>query len=203
MGGWLYSKGSTGWTSIGSEELQEKDVWDCFQHERVKELSSSTVQQESAASSCVLRLMPTAAKMIPRTSSNQNPPPTHEPKIIQHSAPVIIPDWSKIYQTGSNQVTTYTPPFLSDNYDHSSQAEDEGCGFVRGGWDSGGEDEKEDDEFDDGLILPPHEWLGRRKISGSKIFSVSVFEGAGTTLKWRDLSRLRNAVWTKTGFLEL
>lgn len=43
--------------------------------------------------------------------------------------------------------------------------------------------------------LPPHEYLARTRGS-----SFSVHEGIGRTLKGRDLSRLRNAVWKQTGF---
>ncbi|KAJ7947813.1 Senescence regulator [Quillaja saponaria] len=43
--------------------------------------------------------------------------------------------------------------------------------------------------------VPPHEFLARTRIA-----SFSVQEGAGRTLKGRDLSRVRNAIWAKTGF---
>lgn len=47
------------------------------------------------------------------------------------------------------------------------------------------------------VMMPPHQVIARKQLS-----SFSVFEGAGRTLKGRDLSRVRNAVLTKTGFLE-
>ncbi|KAL8462525.1 hypothetical protein ACS0TY_033528 [Phlomoides rotata] len=47
------------------------------------------------------------------------------------------------------------------------------------------------------MTIPPHEWIARKSAS-----SFSVCEGAGRTLKGRDLSRVRNDVLTKTGFLE-
>ncbi|CAI0540623.1 unnamed protein product [Linum tenue] len=34
----------------------------------------------------------------------------------------------------------------------------------------------------------------------TRIASFSVHEGVGRTLKGRDLSRVRNAIWEKTGF---
>ncbi|XP_023770919.1 uncharacterized protein LOC111919576 [Lactuca sativa] len=43
--------------------------------------------------------------------------------------------------------------------------------------------------------LPPHEYLSRIRSA-----SLSVHEGVGRTLKGRDLSRLRNAIWKQTGF---
>ncbi|KAE8646053.1 hypothetical protein Csa_016442 [Cucumis sativus] len=49
--------------------------------------------------------------------------------------------------------------------------------------------------------VPPHELIAKR-LARAQISSFSVFEGAGRTLKGRDLSKVRNAVLTKTGFLE-
>lgn len=60
----------------------------------------------------------------------------------------------------------------------------------------GGEDEVE--EEGDGMI-PPHEYVARQ-LARSRIVSFSVHEGVGRTLKGRDLSRVRNAIWKKTGF---
>lgn len=54
----------------------------------------------------------------------------------------------------------------------------------------------EDDEREEEM-LPPHEIVAR-----SQIATFSVFEGLGRTLKGRDLRRVRNAVWQKTGFLD-
>lgn len=47
--------------------------------------------------------------------------------------------------------------------------------------------------------FPPHEFLARRRKLGTTA-SFSVHEGIGRTLKGRDLSRVRNAVWKQTGF---
>ncbi|CAA0834071.1 Protein of unknown function- DUF584 [Striga hermonthica] len=46
-------------------------------------------------------------------------------------------------------------------------------------------------------LVPPHEFLARNWTA-----SLSVEEGVGRTLKGRDLSRVRNAIWQKTGFLD-
>lgn len=52
---------------------------------------------------------------------------------------------------------------------------------------------------DDGeTVVPPHEVAARRAAAAA-----SVMEGAGRTLKGRDLRRVRNAVWRTTGFLDL
>uniref|UniRef100_A0A0D9W7Q4 Senescence regulator n=1 Tax=Leersia perrieri TaxID=77586 RepID=A0A0D9W7Q4_9ORYZ len=57
-----------------------------------------------------------------------------------------------------------------------------------------GDEEEEDDE----LVVPPHEMAALRAAAAA-----SVMEGAGRTLKGRDLRRVRNAVWRTTGFLDL
>ncbi|CAL5015668.1 unnamed protein product [Urochloa decumbens] len=57
----------------------------------------------------------------------------------------------------------------------------------------------EGDDDDDGEpVVPPHEVAARRAAAAA-----SVMEGAGRTLKGRDLRRVRNAVWRTTGFLDL
>jgi hypothetical protein len=58
-----------------------------------------------------------------------------------------------------------------------------------------GLDEESDEE---GERVPPHVLAARRRARSS-----SVLEGAGRTLKGRDLRRLRNAVLQQTGFLDL
>ncbi|KAI3461432.1 hypothetical protein Pfo_018095 [Paulownia fortunei] len=61
--------------------------------------------------------------------------------------------------------------------------------------------DSDDDDYDEeaaeenGNRIPPHELLARTRIA-----SFSVHEGIGRTLKGRDLSRVRNAIWQKTGF---
>ncbi|XP_057779126.1 protein S40-4-like [Salvia miltiorrhiza] len=54
-------------------------------------------------------------------------------------------------------------------------------------------DEDADDEENE--RMPPHEYLARTRVA-----SLSVHEGIGRTLKGRDLSSLRNAIWKQTGF---
>ncbi|VVB11407.1 unnamed protein product [Arabis nemorensis] len=54
-------------------------------------------------------------------------------------------------------------------------------------------------DVDDNEIVSPEEYFMRRSRSSS---SSSVMEGVGRKLKGRDLSKVRNAVLKKTGFLE-
>ncbi|KAJ4971345.1 hypothetical protein NE237_004444 [Protea cynaroides] len=88
------------------------------------------------------------------------------------SLPVNIPDWSKI---------------LKEDY--------------RGNSRRGIDGDFDDDDDDDGeeSRIPPHEFLARQ-LARNGVASFSVHEGIGRTLKGRDLSKVRNAIWEKTGF---
>lgn len=69
---------------------------------------------------------------------------------------------------------------------------------LRGG--SGGPppDPEVEDDSSETEWLPPHEYLARAH--GRSAATSSVLEGAGRTLKGRDMSRVRDAVWSQTGF---
>ncbi|KAL5221695.1 hypothetical protein ABZP36_026408 [Zizania latifolia] len=60
---------------------------------------------------------------------------------------------------------------------------------------------KAEDDDEEEEMLPPHEMVARRRARDSLMTTFSVLEGAGRTLKGRDLRQVRNAVWRKTGFL--
>ncbi|KAM0845350.1 hypothetical protein ACQ4PT_056433 [Festuca glaucescens] len=60
------------------------------------------------------------------------------------------------------------------------------------------EESEDEDEQDGEEMVPPHVVTARRAARSS-----SVLEGAGRTLKGRDLRRVRNAVLRQTGFLDL
>ncbi|XP_047311206.1 uncharacterized protein LOC124914663 [Impatiens glandulifera] len=81
------------------------------------------------------------------------------------SAPVNVPDWSKIYCVDS----------VESMHDSDDGAEDR----------------------DSEEIVPPHEYLAQEY---RKMAAHSVFEGVGRTLKGRDMRRVRDAVWSQTGF---
>ncbi|XP_057419526.1 protein S40-5-like [Lotus japonicus] len=82
---------------------------------------------------------------------------------VATSAPVNVPDWSKILRVNSVE-------------------------SLHDGFDDDGDNEPE--------MVPPHEYLARSR----KMAANSVFEGVGRTLKGRDMSRVRDAVWSQTGF---
>ena len=145
--------------------------------------SSPTARKtrESSSSSSAWRL-PSAPRMIRRYSNSAS----LETKVAQQSSvPVNIPDWSKIYGKHANMESS-----------RNGSCVDNGDGMVYNDGDYGGCGQDEDDD-----MVPPHEWLAR-KLARSQISSFSVCEGMGRTLKGRDLSKVRNAVLTKTGFLE-
>ncbi|KZV35167.1 hypothetical protein F511_06873 [Dorcoceras hygrometricum] len=87
------------------------------------------------------------------------------------SLPVNVPDWSKI---------------LKDEY-RENRSKDSN------------DDYEEIDGGETGDWVPPHEFLARQ-MARTRIGSFSVHEGVGRTLKGRDLRRVRNAIWQKTGF---
>ncbi|XP_038694200.1 uncharacterized protein LOC119991799 [Tripterygium wilfordii] len=90
------------------------------------------------------------------------------------SLPVSIPDWSKILK--------------DENRDNRRRVSDDEDDYADGG-----------DSFEGEARIPPHELLARQ-MARTRIASFSVHEGIGRTLKGRDLSRVRNAIWEKTGF---
>ncbi|XP_021887022.1 uncharacterized protein LOC110806456 [Carica papaya] len=89
------------------------------------------------------------------------------------SLPVNIPDWSKI---------------LRNEYRENRRTNDDDYDDVDG-----------EDYYEGGVRVPPHEFLARQ-MARAGILSFSVHEGIGRTLKGRDLSRVRNAIFEKTGF---
>lgn len=79
------------------------------------------------------------------------------------SAPVNVPDWSKILRADSVESLHEMDVAFDDN---------------------------------DSEMVPPHEYLARSR----QMAANSVFEGVGRTLKGRDMRRVRDAVWSQTGF---
>lgn len=191
---YLSRQGSGVWRSLRDGDFQEEDVWEVIRETK----NSNTMTGRSKESSVsVPRRLPTASRMIPKASSNNygsgssysSSNNTHEAKIVQQSAPVHIPNWSKAYAQKSNKGSQN-----SSWHNHCDDADDDEVG--------NGDDEDEEEEEDDyDSREPPHEFIARR-LARSQISSFSVFEGAGRTLKGRDLSKVRNAVLSKTGFLE-
>ncbi|GJN27009.1 hypothetical protein PR202_gb14985 [Eleusine coracana subsp. coracana] len=123
-------------------------------------------------------VVPPAAEMNQQAGARARPIPAAAGRKQQKPAagaapgslPMNIPDWQKI---------------LGVEYrDHHHAGE----------WELDGDD---DDDGYGGRVamVPPHELAWR-----SRGASMSVHEGIGRTLKGRDLSRVRDAVWKRTGF---
>lgn len=102
------------------------------------------------------------SQMIVHQFRPQEESPRGRRRHVAASAPVNVPDWSKIYRVDSVE----------------SLHEADYC-------------------FNDSELVPPHEYLARQY---GTIAANSVFEGVGRTLKGRDMSRVRDAVWSQTGF---
>ncbi|OWM86335.1 uncharacterized protein LOC116208848 [Punica granatum] len=165
--------------SIDYEDLEEENVW-------------SAAQERGGGGGDYTRGA-AGPRMIPRgtPSANEASTPHHS------STPVNIPDWSRIYGKSKRKVDGFGFGFGSGSssavmWNDFQQDKETG---VRD------EEEEEEDGEDEGGIVPPHEWIAR-KLERSQISSNSMCEGIGRTLKGRDLSKVRNAVLTKTGFLE-
>ncbi|KAJ8531587.1 hypothetical protein K7X08_027021 [Anisodus acutangulus] len=140
------------------------------------ELNGDFQEEEIWTHHVVKRKLATTPKVIPRAKSTIS---KHESKVPQQSsAPVNIPDWSKIYNKKSSS------RLLKNGY--YCESDDNVL--------------EEDEDFDDGMV-PPHEYIARR-VARSQVVPFSMCEGVGRTLKGRDLSKVRNAILTKTGFLE-
>ncbi|MBA0733784.1 hypothetical protein Gogos_017763 [Gossypium gossypioides] len=191
-----YSRQGSGvWRSLRDGDFEEEDVWAVLKER--KDSTNKLGQQSIESSVPVRRHLPSAARMIPGTFSTINnssnigsssSSSSHEANgVKQQSAPVNIPDWSNISRNKSKK----GPNGLWHDHDDG-----DGDGVLVGFADS---DDDDDDEYNS--KLPPHEFLAKR-LARSQISSFSVFEGVGRKLKGRDLRKVRNAVLTKTGFLE-
>ncbi|KAI9123797.1 hypothetical protein K1719_005097 [Acacia pycnantha] len=169
-------------THVGDEEFDEEEMWGLAEErdESSPKVMNKVSSKDSSGSSSSAWHSPASARKIPRASSLTS----HKFEASQgSSAPQNIPDWSKIYQK---------------NVKRGSKIDGEGHEHDNGG---GGGEEEEDGDEDEDHIIPPHEWLAR-KLARNQISSFSVCEGVGRTLKGRDLSKVRNAILSKTGFIE-
>lgn len=166
---------------LENEEFQEEDVWAVMKG-RAK---TGNKERSSPSSASACRIFPATPRGIPRVKSGsfesqQGIAAVHP----QSSAPVNIPDWAKIHKRKSS----------SRINDNQHEGAERFGGFL-------GNADASDEEEDTEELVPPHEFIARR-LARTPIVSFSMCEGIGRTLKGRDLSRLRNAILAKTGFLE-
>uniref|UniRef100_A0A1D1ZAQ5 LEC14B n=1 Tax=Anthurium amnicola TaxID=1678845 RepID=A0A1D1ZAQ5_9ARAE len=172
------------------DDFEEEDVWSVM-----RESSPRARRGREATSPAQARRLPAGARMIPRSAhadGNGGSGGGGGCRALQQSAPVNIPRWS------SNMYRKKKKKNPSDSHGYMG-----GAGFGYGHEDpdaAGGFGADDDGDEEDGMV-PPHEWIARR-LARTQISSFSMCEGAGRTLKGRDLSKVRNAVLTRTGFLE-
>ncbi|XP_024536412.1 uncharacterized protein LOC9630013 [Selaginella moellendorffii] len=157
--------------------------------EQASPLGLSSINRPSAkevSTAAPVRKSTTASRMIPQVSSFDHP----GKMIQQQSAPVNIPDWSKIL--GIDKRGGKENGFDgSEEPEEVEEAEDE--------WQEEDLDPRGREMGRKKNRIPPHELAAREYAKSHTAFSV--YEGAGRTLKGMDLRRVRNAVWMQTGFL--
>ncbi|XP_022139627.1 uncharacterized protein LOC111010482 [Momordica charantia] len=178
----LSRQSSALWRSFRNGDFEEEDVWDVLKEKSTTTNSKSSDDSKFFTDSSIVASVsaanhfPSAYGMIPRPNGSGNF------QIAPRSAPRSIPQW-------------FTPNGNKNPRKSVPEHDDDG-----GGGDDDGDSEDEDEEGFD-CRVPPHELIAKR-LARAQISSFSVFEGVGRTLKGRDLSKVRNAVLTKTGFLE-
>ncbi|XP_043689141.1 uncharacterized protein LOC122640083 [Telopea speciosissima] len=187
-GRYNFFNAGSGVRSIRGEEFEEEDVWSVAMdiNNFTGKVRKPKLEKSSVSSSPTVRRLPSASRMIPKTNNSSE---SQEAKVMQqYSAPVNIPDWSKIYRKNPKKEA-------DDSFGYGGSTVRYGGGFEGINGDS---DDANDDHED---LIPPHEWIAK-KLAMTQISSFSVCEGVGRTLKGRDLSKVRDAVLTRTGFIE-
>lgn len=119
--------------------------------------------------------------LVQRKSSMKMIPPVSNPRSVSSSDDLSGSYTGRFHQSAPVNVPIWPKANNNNNFNGSAK-----LGFC----------EEEDEEVEEEM-LPPHEIVAK---SHSTTFSV--FEGVGRTLKGRDLRRVRNAVFQKTGFLD-
>lgn len=157
---------------LHGQDIEEEEVWAMM---KAREGSNSNPKIGKNLSTSSSSSAWRTSRAIPRFAAASG---VHR----SSSAPLNIPDWSKILKK--------KPAKKSNMWDDDDERD----------FDSLKIDGEED--YDDDEMLPPHEYLARRRLATTQIASFSMCEGIGRTLKGRDLTNLRKAILTKTGFLE-
>ncbi|XP_030543007.1 uncharacterized protein LOC115750021 isoform X2 [Rhodamnia argentea] len=190
-------QGSGLWRSLRDADFEEAEVWEVLNGKPDSNNTHLWASGERPRSSFSRKQPPTAPKTISRSTGgagSSSSTPEGAARHVQQSAPVNIPYWSKLQRQKSKNASNSKS---TRDWDEEDEGESSDGGAMEGG--ERGESEEDEDEGD--CKMPPHELIAMR-LARSHISSFSVFEGAGRTLKGRDLSKVRNAVLTRTGFLE-
>lgn len=208
----LSMAGRYGRKYLKDEDFEEGEVWNVMEERensspKLKKPFKNSSFLSSSATKHFTTMAAAAPRMIPRSSSSSSSVvASSSSSEKQSSAPVEIPDWSKIYGKTSKKknngtISSSWVDYNAVNHDgyYGNGGNDHHHHHLNGYYDVGDGDDDGDDDDDD--MVPPHEYLAK-KLARSQISSFSVYEGIGRTLKGRDLSKVRNAILTKTGFLE-
>uniref|UniRef100_A0A1J3FNX3 Senescence regulator n=1 Tax=Noccaea caerulescens TaxID=107243 RepID=A0A1J3FNX3_NOCCA len=135
-------------------ELMEEDVWSVVEPDEPTEESAWTPLSHE----------PTCGERRRNVGRVGGLTDGRRKRHVATSAPVQVPDWSKILKVESVESL------------HNNDVAD-------GDWES--------------EMVPPHEYVARSRHGDG---GSSVFLGVGRTLKGRDMRRVRDAVWSQTGF---
>lgn len=169
LGSYGYNNQSQG-TVNDCLEFGEDEVWSVEWSSRAAEESHGHQNGHAGGLSFVYDdPSATSASRIIQRGQDSVAQSTYGIRHVAASAPVNVPDWSKIYRV--NSVESMQDWESEDFSDHK-----------------------------DSKMVPPHEYLARESARSRKLAANSVFEGAGRTLKGRDMSRVRETVWSQTGF---
>lgn len=190
-----YSQGRGLWRSSRDDDFEESEVWDVLRERNGQSVETSFTclpdEQTDRYASSHLWYSP---KMVPQWSSSADSSSngsTRPLSIFAHqSEPVDIPDSSKEQEHLGRSKSSKVAPSGRLWLHNRDEDNDE----------DSGEEDNDDDEY--GEKLPPHEHIAKRLARSKQTSSYSVFEGVGRKLRGRDLSKLRNDVLTRTGFLE-
>jgi len=167
------------------EEFNEEDIWGGFNHAKARQVGSHENEWNGVPVCRSVGIMEGNNNNTRRAVKIPWKESWHEENNrrrmrYQCSAPVNIPNWSQmVWKEEKNE---------NDRRRSHVKVDDKS-------------DDEEDDEEMDFQRIPPHELIARQ-LAQSEIFSFSVYEGVGRTLKGRDLTRVRNAVLMKTGFID-
>ncbi|XP_073049289.1 uncharacterized protein [Primulina eburnea] len=183
-----YSGGRMIKAALDEEDLQEDEVWSVM---KTTEGSKSNSNSNSKTRKKVSPASAWRSAVAISSRGGDQAEDLAEDFVTQHSssAPIDIPDWSKALKMKSKEN-------LWDD-------DDDACYYPNDHESDDGDQSKTHHvkNDDDDNMVPPHEYLAR-KLASTQIASFSMCEGVGRTLKGRDLSKMRNAILTKTGFLE-
>lgn len=144
-------------------ELMEEDVWSVVEPDEPTEVGAWITRSLEGTDN---EWRGNGGRVSDLTVSSDGRRKRH----VATSAPVKVPDWSKILKVESIKS-------MHNNNNDDADAADFNWGSE---------------------IVPPHEYVAARSRNGDG--SSSVFLGVGRTLKGRDMRRVRDAVWRQTGF---